>query len=149
MAYDETSFLNGLALGRAMKGVSMANPNRGDLLRVLSGRLAAVRIIALTPEALTGGDWGCAAVMASSLEISGQRIRPHVTAPGEAGCGGLSAAAVLTQEAERISAAAETPGEMTAAVSAAIRRKAPEGSFRTEDMPGGIGGTVQAALSIE
>ena len=149
MAYDETSFLNGLALGRAMKGVSMANPNRGDLLRVMSGRLAAARIIALTPEALTGDDWGSAAVAASSLEINGKRIRPHVTAPGEMGCGGLSAAATLTQEAERISAAAETPGEMTASVSAAIRRKAPEGSFRAEDVPGGFGGTVQAAISIE
>ena len=29
MAYDETSFLSGIALGRAMKGISMANPNRG------------------------------------------------------------------------------------------------------------------------
>ena len=139
MAYDETSFLNGLALGRAMKGVSMANPNRGDLLRVLSGRLAAARIIAR----------GSAAVAASSLEINGKRIRPHVTAPGETGCGGLSAAATLTQQAERISAAAETPGEMTASVSAAIRRKAPEGSFRAEDVPGGVGGTLQAAISIE
>ena len=66
-----------------------------------------------------------------------------------AGCGSLSAAATLTQEAERISAAAETPGEMTASVSAAIRRKAPEGSFRAEDLPGGVGGTVQATISIE
>ena len=75
MAYDETSFLNGIVLGRAMKGVSMANPNRGNFLRVLSGQLAAMRIVSLCPGGAPGPAGGSVAVECSSLGPGGPRVR--------------------------------------------------------------------------
>ena len=148
MAYDETSFLSGIALGRAMKGVSMANPNRGDLLRVLSGRLAAARIVALRPETVPGFTGDSAAVTSFLADLNGQHIRASAAVPGGLGIGSLSAAAVLTQEGELICASAALPGERTDAFGAALRQKAADRSLRAAEAPGGLGGLLQAGAAI-
>ena len=148
MAYDETSFLSGIVLGRAMKGVGMANPNRGNFLRVLSGRLAAVGIVPLHPEAVPGPAGGSVAVRSYSFGPVGQQIRAALLLPGDPGLGGIAAEGLLKPEEEIIRASAATTGERRGVFSAAIRRKAAEGSWRAEDMPNGMGGTVQASAVI-
>jgi hypothetical protein len=148
MAYDEYSFLNGLVLGRAMKGVSMANPNRGNFLRVLSGRLEAARIIPLRPDPASGGDGGTPGLEAWALQISGEHIRPSVVAPGSLGFGGLLTAVTLTQEGQQITASAEAPAGMGSALSAALRQKAADRSLRAPGGPVGLGGTLRAQGTI-
>ncbi len=148
MAYDETSFLSGIALGRAMKGISMANPNRGDFLRVLSGRLAAARIVALRPETVPGFSGDSAAVVSFLADLNGQLIRAAAAVPGVMGLGSLGAAAVLNQEGERLYASAALPGELTDAFSAALRKKAADRSLPAAEMPGGLGGLLQAGAAI-
>lgn len=148
MAYDETSFLNGIVLGRAMKGVSMANPNRGNFLRVLSGHLAAMRIVSLCPGAAPGPAGGSVAVESSSFGPVGQRIRIRLLPPGDPGLGGLTVEGRLAAEAERIPAAAAMTGGLAGVFGAALRRKAAEGSWRAENMPNGMGGTVLASAVI-
>ena len=147
MAYDETSFLNGLVLGRAMKGISMANPNRGDFLRVLSGRLTAAGIVALHPETVPGFS-GDSAAVSFQADVHGQRLRASAAVPGEPGLGGLGAAAVLTQEGELIAASAALPGELPGAFGAALRQKAPDRSLQASEAPGGLGGLLRAGAAI-
>ncbi len=148
MAYDETSFLNGIVLGRAMKGVSMANPNRGNFLRVLSGHLAAMRIVSLCPGGAPGPAGGSVAVESSSFGPVGQRIRIRLLPPGDPGLGGLTVEGRLAAEAELIPAAAAMTGGLAGVFGAALRRKAAEGSWRAENMPNGMGGTVLASAVI-
>lgn len=148
MAYDETSFLSGIVLGRAMKGVSMANPNRGNFLRVLSGHLAAVRIVPLHPQAVPGPAGGSVAVRSCSFGPVGQQIRAALLLPGDPGFGGIAAVGLLMPEEEIIPASAATTGERRGFFSAALRRKAADESWRAEDMPNGMGGTVQASAAI-
>lgn len=148
MAYDETSFLSGIVLGRAMKGVSMANPNRGNFLRVLSGRLAAVGIVPLHPEAVPGPAGGSVAVRTYSFGPVGQQIRAALLLPGDPGFGGIAAEGLLAPEEEIIRAAAAATGERRGVFSASLRRKAAEGSWRAENVPNGMGGTVLASAAI-
>ncbi len=148
MASDETSFLSGIALGRAMKGISMANPNRGDFLKVLSGHLAAVRSVPLRPAAVPGSAGEIAAVISSRLAPVGQRIRAALFLPGDPGFGGVTVAGKHTPQEERITAEAEVPGELTGSYGAALRRKPADRSLRPEDTPNGIGGTLLAAVTI-
>ena len=148
MAYDETSFLSGIVLGRAMKGVSMANPNRGNFLQVLSGRLAAVGIVPLHPEAVPGPAGGSVAVRTYSFGPVGQQIRAALLLPGDPGFGGIAAEGLLAPEEEIIRAAAAATGERRGVFSASLRRKAAEGSWRAENVPNGMGGTVLASAAI-
>ena len=148
MAYDETSFLSGIVLGRAMKGVSMSNPNRGNFLRVLSGRLAAVGIVPLHPEAVPGPAGGSVAVRTYSFGPVGQQIRAALLLPGDPGFGGIAAEGLLAPEEEIIRAAAAATGERRGVFSASLRRKAAEGSWRAENVPNGMGGTVLASAAI-
>ena len=148
MAYDETSFLNGIVLGRAMKGVSMANPNRGDFLRVLSGRLETLQIVPLRPGAVPSPVWGSITVESYNLGPVGQRIQVGLLLPGDPGFGSIAAEGLLAAEEEVIPAAAALTGELAGVFGAALRRKAAGGSWRAEDMPNGIGGTLLAAVTI-
>ena len=148
MAYDETSFLSGIALGRAMKGISMANPNRGGTPHVVSGRLAAVRRVPLRPGAVPGPLGGSAAVSARNLSLFGQHIRASLLPSGDPGFGGIAVTAELAAEEERITAAAAMPGELTGSFGASLRRKAADRSLQAESVPNGMGGTVLAAATI-
>ena len=148
MAYDETSFLSGIALGRAMKGISMANPNRGGSPHVVSGRLAAVRRIPLRPGAAAGPLGGSAAVSAWNLSLFGQHIRAALLPPGDPGFGGIAVVAELTAEEERITAAAAMSGELTGSIGASLCRKAADRSLQAESVPNGMGGIVLAAGTI-
>ena len=148
MAYDETSFLNGLILGKAMKGVGMADPNRGDHLRVQSGRLTAVRKTVTRPEALPPVLGGSAAVESFLWRIHGQLVESSAAVPGEQGCAGITAAAVLTDVSERFSAAAAVTGGLTDGIGAALRQKAPDRRLTVPGTPEGLGGTLLAAAEI-
>ena len=148
MAYDETSFLNCIILGRAMKGVSLANPNLGDFLRMLSGRLETLPIVPLRPGAVPSPVWGSIAVESYNLGPVGQRIRVGLLLPGDPGFGGIAAEGLLSAEEEVIPAAAALTGALAGVFGAALRRKTAEGSWQAEDTPNGMGGTVQAAAVI-
>ena len=148
MAYDEVSFLNGILLGRSMKGVSMANPNRGDLLRVQSGHLAAMRRVSLRPDAAPGAVGGSAAVEFFTWNINGQLVALSASVPGLSGFGGVSAGAMLTETGERLHALASLADGLAAGLGAALRQKAADRSLLVSGMPEGLGGTLLAAGTI-
>ena len=147
MAYDEVSFLNGIILGKAMKGVSMANPNRGDLLRVQSGRLTAVRRILRDPV-LPGELGGSPQADSFALRIHGEVVQASASISGDFGIGSLLAAGTLTESSEHFYAAVTAAGELTDSVVAALRQKAADRNLLAPGMPEGLGGTLLASVTI-
>ena len=148
MAYDEVSFLNGIILGRAMKGFGMANPNRGNLLRVQAMHLATAPWIYLRPGTLPV--FQDSSLTASSLEwdLNGETLEAFVSAPAALGFGGLSASVELTPDSEEFSAEADFSGGLTDVIGAELRQKAPDLSLRVPGMPEGLGSTLTAAGTI-
>ena len=148
MAYDEVSFLNGIVLGRAMKGFSMANPNRGDLLRVQAMRLSKAPCISLRPSALPVMGAFSLTVSVPLWDLNGETVEALVSVPAALGFGSLGAAVELTPDSEEFSAEADFSGGLTAVIGAELRRKAPDRSLHASGMPEGLGGTLTAAGRI-
>lgn len=146
MAYDEVSFLNGVILGRAMKGFSMANPNNGNLLRVQARRVAAVARLYGQPEALPVFPASSLALSSYSWDLQGQTIEKSLTVPAALGLENLGASSELTTA--WFSLEAELSDGLTASIGAELSQKEPDLELYVPGTPEGLGGALTAAATI-
>lgn len=97
MPYDENSFLQGLAVGRSLKGVSViAGGGGGGRVRISGSGFGLVMNIPNLEAALTHDEAGTAEVLSTYIEIIGESIESSQELPGTLGIGGITASAVLT-----------------------------------------------------
>lgn len=97
MPYDEKSFLQGLAVGRSLKGVQVLNPNGSGAVKVAYPIIRAGQMMHFyltVPNA-----FGCTISFDSmTWDINGERIERTVAIPPQMGQGTLTAIAVPTPQ---------------------------------------------------
>lgn len=100
MPYDENSFLQGIAVGRSMKGVSVLPGGKGGggKADVVSRDLRTVGSIFDLSRSVPAQDGGTAGVESIYIEVNGQTINTAAAAPSAFGLGGITAAAVITPD---------------------------------------------------
>lgn len=100
MPYDENSFLQGIAVGRSMKGVGVIAGGKGGggKAAVVSRDLRPVGSIFALSRSVPAPDGGSAAGASIYIEVNGQAINTAAPAPSAFGLGGITAAAVITPD---------------------------------------------------
>lgn len=118
MPYDENSFLQGVAVGRSLKGISVASPNGDARIRAVSGVVDAIVPFYSSELALLHDTGGEVAVGSAFFHIDGASIDTSVSTPATLGIGSIVPAAVMTHYPVSPFAQAETPGELNGTVGA-------------------------------
>ena len=96
MPYDENSFLQGIAVGRSMKGVTVIGGKREESPTVYS-RVISPSVNVLALEAVTeNSDAGSVGVFSAFFAPTGNNIPKSETVPGTLTISGISASAVVT-----------------------------------------------------
>lgn len=95
MPYDENSFLQGIAVGRSMKGVTVINRGGGGNVRVASGLLNAISSFYTPILALPGTLDGTVAVGNAFIRPEGESIIAAASTPASLGMGGIAASGAL------------------------------------------------------
>lgn len=90
MPYDEKSFLQGLAVGRALKGVTVLTPIGGGTLMITSEYIDEGRIILWEPDEVPNELAEGPVIESVSIRMSGQEIDVSAEAPGTFGYGGIT-----------------------------------------------------------
>lgn len=99
MPYDENSFLQGLAVGRSMKGVTVIGGKAEGRPAVHSGVLSRVlNVLALEADA-ESTEAGAVGVYSLFIAPTGENIAKTETVPGAPAISGLTASAVITIDA--------------------------------------------------
>lgn len=90
MPYDEDSFLQGITVGRAMKGVTVLNPSGRGIFRVISERINLGTIEHYSAE-VPPGEGGSVSISYMSISISGKEINAAAVVPDQMGITSLTA----------------------------------------------------------
>ncbi len=118
MPYDENSFLQGVAVGRSLKGISVVAPSGDARIRALSGVVDAI-VPFYSPEMeLIHDTSGEVAVGSAFFHIDGASIDASVSTPSALGIGSIVPAAVMAHYPVSPFSQAETPGELNGTVGA-------------------------------
>lgn len=118
MPYDENSFLQGVAVGRSLKGISVVAPSGDAKIRALSGVVDAI-VPFYSPEMeLIHDTSGEVAVGSVFFHIDGASIDASVSTPAALGIGSIVPAAVMAHYPVAPFAQVETPGELNGTVGA-------------------------------
>lgn len=118
MPYDENSFLQGVAVGRSLKGISVVAPSGEAKVRVASGVMDAIFPFYSPELALlhdTGGDVG---VGSAFFHIDGATIDASVSTPAAMGLGSIVPAGIMAHYPAAPLAEAETPGDLNGTLGA-------------------------------
>lgn len=90
MPYDEKSFLQGLAVGRALKGVTVLTPIGGGTLMITSEFIDEGRIILWEPDEVPNELSEGPVIESVSIRMTGQEIDVSVEVPSATGYGGIT-----------------------------------------------------------
>lgn len=118
MPYDEKSFLQGLAVGRALKGVTVLTPIGGGTLMITSEFMDEGRIILWEPDEVPNELSEGPVIEAVSIRIDGQEIDVSAEAPGTFGYGGITVTDVEVADEIYLYNPATTPQDMDSTISA-------------------------------
>lgn len=118
MPYDEDSFLQGITVGRAMKGVTVLNPSGRGTFRVISERINLGSMNYYSAE-VPPGEGGSVSISYMSISISGKEITVSVgNIPAQMGFTELTAGTVITAQPIYTIIPTEPPHTMGGTVSA-------------------------------
>ena len=118
MPYDENSFLQGVAVGRSLKGMSVVAPSGDARVRAVSGVVDAI-VPFYSPELqLLNDTSGTVAVGTAFFHIDGASIDAALSTPAALGIGSIVPAAVMAHYPVAPFAQAETPVELNGTVGA-------------------------------
>lgn len=118
MPYDENSFLQGIAVGRSMKGVTVINRGGGGNVRVASGVLDAIIPFYSPILALPGGAAGTVAVSNAFIRLDGETIDAAATLPSSLRMAGIQAAGTFAPDPVTQLPQTVTPGTLGGTVGA-------------------------------
>ena len=118
MPYDENSFLQGIAVGRSMKGVTVVNQRGGERVQVLSGVLDAIIPFYSPILALPGGAAGTVAVSNAFIRLDGETIAAAATPPSSLSMAGITAAGTFAPNPVTPLPQTATPGTLGGTVGA-------------------------------
>lgn len=100
MAYDENSFLQGIAVGRAMKGVTVTSLDQLDHLGTPEMRIVPFSMIVLRADGVPNMQACSLSVAPLSWDLNGEIIAAAVTVPPALGIQSLGVSAELTLDSE-------------------------------------------------
>lgn len=117
MPYDENSFLQGVAVGRSLKGISVINTGESGIVSIAGSTMQTGQMVHYYAD-MPPGDGGTVAITYLSIDIAGERIETVVAVPAQLGLGAILAGAVMEPQPIRRYSAAQMPQTMGANYSA-------------------------------
>lgn len=99
MPYDENSFLQGIAVGRSMKGVTVIGGKADGSPAVYSGVLSRVLNILALEAAAESAEAGTVGAYSVFIAPTGENITKTETVPGAPAISGITASAVIAIDA--------------------------------------------------
>lgn len=117
MVYEENSFLMGITVGRAMKGVSVQKPGTDATVKSSAG----FQLGQMIQDSIQAASdiYGVVSVASYAIGIEGKELTGDVSAPADSGIGSLTPQATVSPTPFDYFASDTVPAQMDGAPSAA------------------------------